>query len=64
MLALSRLPHETIVIKQDGIPDIVIVYTGRYGDQIRLAIDAPMSATILRGELLERGCNGRQKRDE
>ncbi len=54
MLVLSRRRDETIVIKQEGVRDIVITFLAKHSDgQIKLGFDAPKSAVILRGELLE-----------
>ena len=49
MLVLSRRKHEGIVIS-DGI---TITVSEIRGDRVRLAISAPDSVRILRGELLD-----------
>lgn len=49
MLALTRRPGERIVIGGDIVLTIVEVK----GDTVRLAIDAPRSVTVFRGELYD-----------
>ena len=47
MLALTRKPGERIVINND----IVVTVVEIKGETVRLAIDAPRSVSIFRGEL-------------
>lgn len=49
MLALTRKPGERIMIGEDVIVTVVDVK----GDSVRLAIEAPKSVKILRGEIYE-----------
>lgn len=49
MLALTRKPGERIVIGNDIIITVIEVK----GETVRLAIDAPRSVSIFRGELYD-----------
>ncbi|MDF2500952.1 MAG: hypothetical protein K0Q77_1666 [Anaerosporomusa subterranea] len=49
MLALTRKPGERIVIGNDIVLTVVEVK----GETVRLAIDAPRSVSIFRGELYD-----------
>lgn len=47
MLVLTRKPRQKIVIGEDIVINVVEVQ----GDSVRLAIDAPKSVKIYRGEI-------------
>lgn len=49
MLALTRKPGERIVINNDIVLTVVEVK----GETVRLAIDAPRSVSIFRGEIYD-----------
>ena len=51
MLLLSRKVGEKIRIADD----ITLVVTSIQGDRVKIGIDAPMSISVLRGELVSNG---------
>lgn len=51
MLVVTRKKGERIVIPQLGV---TIVVSGILGDKVRIGVEAPKSATILREELCSR----------
>ena len=49
MLVLTRKPHQQIMIGDDVVINIVEVQ----GENVRIAIDAPRSVKIYRGEIYQ-----------
>lgn len=55
MLVLSRKKDETIVLQQEGRPDITITVVRIDNlNKVRLGIEAEKEVTVLRSELVER----------
>jgi len=55
-LALTRKPNQTVSMQfvddTGTTQEITLTISNVRGNQIRMAIDAPKSVTVLRGELL------------
>lgn len=53
MLALTRRPHESIVITCEGM-DIEVVIVGVRGKQVKIGIEADKSVKIIRKEIIDK----------
>lgn len=52
MLVLTRRREETIILRVDGIPDIVVtVVEVKDGGAVRIGVDADHAVSIVRGEI-------------
>lgn len=55
MLVIARKRGQSIILRQDGKPDINLHFVSNDRGIIRVGIDAPKDVVVLREELLDRG---------
>jgi carbon storage regulator len=55
MLVIARKRGQSIILRQDGKPDINLHIVSNDRGIIRVGIDAPKDVVVLREELLDRG---------
>lgn len=54
MLVLERKPTQRIILDLGDGREVVITYVERYGEKIRVGLDAPRSVTIFREEIRDK----------
>jgi len=58
MLVLSRTKDESVILQQEGRPDIRVTVCRVRHERIYLGFDAPDDVTIMREELLDQEGSG------
>ena len=53
MLVLSRVPGQSLEIHVPGWPPIRVEVVARYGEKVRLGVDAAKEISIVRTELID-----------